>query len=198
MTGAINLLPWRLWQRRRRISQGLLLLVLGTGLVWGLCGLAWLQARQGLDRLQLQVDAVQRESEQLASSGLLKRHASAWQRDFQLQLWQKQKERFPRLLHGLADLVPGGVRITGVELRGDGMTLRGEAATDKAVESYLQQLRGSDWLQQPQVTALQARSDQESAQLPYVFTLRGQRLDLEAIAQATTAAAESEQTEADK
>lgn len=156
----MNLLPWREERRRQLIQefarQTVLVALLGAavgGYAWyhvnGLVG----HQRERNDYLRDEIAILQEDIEEISELESTKEQLLA-----RMNVIQRLQARRPQIVHlffELADTLPEGVHLTGVEQSGDDLTVRGRAVSKAQVSAYMRNLNASDWLHNPRLDVIQ-------------------------------------------
>ncbi len=159
MTPAVNLLPWRDGQRRRR--NRLFGLQLGGALAAALALIGsfalHLNAvadgqRQRNDFLQERIAEFDRRIEEVER--LRHRRRELGVRMEAIQALAARRGAFARLLEGIANTLPAGVHYQAMDLRGDVLTLRGMALSNQEVSALMRNLQEHAGFAQPRLLNL--------------------------------------------
>ena len=156
MTPAINLLPWRDWQRRRRnrlfglqlggVFAAALALILALALQ--LDSVADQQRRRNaflqdriteFDRRIEEVERLQQRRRELGA------HIEA------IQALEVQRGALARVLAEIVNTLPASVHYQTVDLRGDVLALRGVAASNQGVSRLMRNLQECPWFAAPRL-----------------------------------------------
>ena len=87
------------------------------------------------------------------------------------------------LFDSLVRTIPDGVALTNIKQDGDILTLEGRSQSNARVSAYMRNLEGSGWMTNPDLSIIEAKSQDKAAgqpaassmdtkTLPYVFTLK--------------------------
>ncbi|MEX1080486.1 MAG: PilN domain-containing protein [Halofilum sp. (in: g-proteobacteria)] len=156
----INLLPWREERRRQLIQefarQTVLVVMLGTAIG----GYAWYHVdglienqRDRNDYLRDEIALLQKDIEEIEELESTKDQLLA-----RMNVIQRLQTRRPQIVHlffELADTLPEGVHLTGVQQSGDDLTVRGRAVSKAQVSAYMRNLNASQWLQNPRLEVIE-------------------------------------------
>ena len=161
---SINLLPWREARREERRKQ--FLVSLGATLAGAAVSLLlWdLTANS-------QIDHQQSRNQHLSSRIALLDEEVAEIRDLQrkrnqliermqvIQALQGNRPVIVRLMDQLVKTVPDGVFYTSLETKSNVVSIEGVAESNNRVSSLMRKLDASDWLENPNLDAVQAAPD---------------------------------------
>ena len=160
MTPAVNFLPWREWERRRR--NGLFLLQLGGVLAAGLVvvgalavdlsgAIAAQQARNASLR-----GAIDGLNERVAEMHRLEqRRDDLLQRIKGMQALEANRAATVRLFDELASRLPEEAHYQAVALQGDVLALTGMAASSGVVAALVRNLNRSAWFEQANLVSIE-------------------------------------------
>ena len=160
----INLLPWREARRQERKKQFLI------GLGATLAGAA-LSALLGGLAVNSQIDSQQSRNQYLRTQIALLDQEVVEIRDLQrkrnqlierirvIQALQGNRPVIVRLLDQLVRTVPDGVFYTSLQTKENVVSLEGVAESNNRVSSLMRRLDASDWLENPNLDAVQAAPD---------------------------------------
>ncbi len=156
----INLLPWREERRRFLIQEFARQTVLAALLAAAMGGYGWYHVnglvqhqRDRNDYLRDEIAVLQEDIEEIEELESTKEQLLA-----RMNVIQRLQARRPQIVHlffELADTLPEGVHLTGVDQDGDSLTVRGQAVSKAQVSAYMRNLSGSDWLQNPRLEVIQ-------------------------------------------
>ena len=160
MTPAINFLPWREWERRRR--NGLFLLQLGGVLAAGLAVVGALAVDlSGAVAAQQARNASLREAiggldERVAKIHRLRqRRDDLLQRIKDVQVLEATRTEVVRLFDELASQLPEEAHYQAIELQGDVVALTGVAASSGGVAALVRNLNLSAWFEQANLISIE-------------------------------------------
>ena len=170
----INLLPWR--AERRKLKQKEFGTMLGLAAVIA-AGLSFLivmyyngQIRGQENRNGYLTTEIATVDEQLAEiEGLDKKKADLLSRKQAIECLQGQRSLMVHLFDDLVRTIPDGVKLNGIEQKGNKLTLNGSSQSNARVSAYMRNLQVSGWMGQPELTIIEARGGDKG--LPYEFTL---------------------------
>ena len=160
MIPAVNLLPWRDGQRRRRNRLfGLQLggafavaLALIGSLALHLDGVADRQSRRNAFLLD-HIAEFERRIEEVER--LRQRRRELTVRIKAVQALEARRGAVARVLEEMANTLPAGVHYQAMDLRGDVLALRGVAAGNQGVPALVRNLQESPWFAAPRLLGIQ-------------------------------------------
>ena len=96
---------------------------------------------------------------------------------------QANRSQMVHLFDSLVRTIPDGVALTNIKQDGDILTLEGRSQSNARVSAYMRNLEGSGWMTNPDLSIIEAKSQDKAAgqpaassmdtkTLPYVFTLK--------------------------
>lgn len=170
----INLLPWR--AERRKLKQKEFGTMLGLAAVIAV-GLSFLivmyyngQIRGQENRnAYLKGEIATIEKQLVEIDGLDKKKADLLSRKQAIECLQGQRSLMVHLFDDLVRTIPDGVKLNGIEQKGNKLTLNGSSQSNARVSAYMRNLQVSGWMGQPELTIIEARGGDKG--LPYQFTL---------------------------
>ena len=156
MIPAVNLLPWRDGQRRRRNRLfGLQLggvfaaaLALIGSLALHLDGVADGQRKRN-DFLQENIAEFDRRNEEVERLGHRRRELGV--RIEAIQALEARRGTAVRMLEEIVNTLPGGVHYQAMDLRGDVLALRGVASSNQGVSALMRNLQECPWFAEPRL-----------------------------------------------
>ena len=161
---SINLLPWREARREERKKQ--FLVSLGATLAGAVVSLLLWDLT-----VNSQIDHQQSRNQYLSNRIALLDEEVAEIRDLQrkrtqliermqvIQALQGNRPLIVRLMDQLVRTVPDGVFYTSLETRANVVSIEGVAESNNRVSSLMRKLDASDWLENPNLDAVQAAPD---------------------------------------
>ena len=159
MIPAVNLLPWRDRQRRRRNQVFGLQLGGALAAALALIGSFALHLnavadgqRQRNDFLQERIAQFDRRIEEVERLRHQQRELSV--RIEAIQALAARRGAFARLLEGFVSTLPAGVYYQAMDLRGDLLTLRGVASSNQEVSALMRNLQEHVWFAEPRLLNL--------------------------------------------
>ncbi|MDG2460667.1 MAG: PilN domain-containing protein [Luminiphilus sp.] len=180
---SINLLPWREGRRQRRKHQ--FLLGLGSVLIAAMLSLwVWGQV------VNIQISGQKMRNEYLGTHIRLLDQEVSEIRDLQhkrnqliarmrvIQSLQGNRPVMVRLLDQLAKAVPDGVFYTSLRTRAEVVSIQGIAESNNQVSRLLRHLEASDWLESPNLDAVQAAPDYGDQAMTFTLTVNLQLPEL--------------------
>jgi len=160
----INLLPWREARRQERKKQFLI----GLGatlagaelsvLLWGLAVNSQIDSQQSRNQyLRTQIALLDQEVVEIRD--LQRKRNQLIERIRVIQALQGNRPVIVRLLDQLVRTVPDGVFYTSLQTKENVVSLEGVAESNNRVSSLMRRLDASDWLENPNLDAVQAAPD---------------------------------------
>ena len=159
----INLLPWRAERRKQREREfygmlGIAALVagaIGVGAVMHHDAMIENQKRRnGL--LTTEISALDARITEIAD--LERKKSAMLNRKAVIEQLQASRSQMVHLFDELVRTIPEGVRLNSIKQSGDQLTLDGLAQSNARVSAYLRNLGGSEWLTNPDLTIIDART----------------------------------------
>ena len=157
----INLLPWRETRRQARKKQFLvgLAATLAGAVVslfcWDLAVNGQISHQQSRNQyLQTQIALLDEEVAEIR--GLQRKRNELIERMRVIQSLQGNRPVIVRLLDQLVKTIPDGVFYTSLETKANVVSIEGVAESNNRVSSLMRQLDSSDWLENPNLDAVQA------------------------------------------
>ena len=176
MTPAVNLLPWRDGQRRRRNRLFALqlggavaaaLAVIGS-FAWHLDGVADGQRTRNAF-LKANVAEFERRIEEVER--LRQRRRELTGRIEAIGALEAQRGVVARVLEEMVSTLPVGVHYRAMDLRGDVLTLRGVAASNQGVPALMRNFQQSPWFATPRLLGIQDAAQGASPQGGSAFSM---------------------------
>ena len=183
MTPAVNLLPWRDGQRRRR--NRLFALQLGGAVAAALAvigsfavhldGIAEGQRtrnaflRENVAEFERRIEEVER---------LRQRRRELTGRIEAIGALEAQRGVVARVLEEMVSTLPVGVHYRAMDLRGDVLTLRGVAASNQGVPALMRNFQQSPWFATPRLLGIQDAAQGASPQGGSAFSMTVVRVPL--------------------
>lgn len=184
----INLLPWRAERRKARERE--FYSMLGFAALGGvlLSALIWFyydgQISGQTERnafLTAEIDKVKAQNEEIKE--LDKKKDRLLARKKVIEELQANRSQMVHLFDSLVRTIPDGVALTNIKQDGDILTLEGRSQSNARVSAYMRNLEGSGWMTNPDLSIIEAKSQDKAAgqpaassmdtkALPYVFTLK--------------------------
>jgi len=160
----INLLPWRESRRQERKQQFLLglgaTLVGGalTVLLWGVIVNSQIDHQQSRNQyLRAEIALLDQEVAEIRD--LQRKRNQLIERMRVIQALQGNRPVIVRLLDQLVRTVPDGVFYTSLETKANVVSIEGVAESNNRVSSLMRRLDASDWLESPNLDAVQSAPD---------------------------------------
>jgi type IV pilus assembly protein PilN len=160
----INLLPWREARRQERKKQfliGLGATLAGAALsvlFWDLAVNSRIDYQQSRNQyLRTQIALLDQEVAEIRD--LQRKRNQLIERMRVIQALQGNRPVIVRLLDQLVRTVPDGVFYTSLETKANVVSIEGVAESNNRVSSLMRRLDASDWLENPNLDAVQAAPD---------------------------------------
>ena len=160
----INLLPWREARRQERNKQfliGLGATLAGAAmsvLFWDLAVNSQIDYQQSRNQyLRTQIALLDQEVAEIRD--LQRKRNQLIERMRVIQALQGNRPVIVRLLDQLVRTVPDGVFYTSLETKANVVSIEGVAESNNRVSSLMRRLDASDWLENPNLDAVQAAPD---------------------------------------
>ena len=157
----INLLPWREARRQERKKQflvGLGATVVGAALavlLWDVMVNAQIDYQQSRNQhLRTHIALLDQEVAEIRD--LQRKRSQLIERMRVIQALQGNRPVIVRLLDQLVRTVPDGVFYTSLETKANVVSIEGVAESNNRVSSLMRRLDASDWLENPNLDAVQA------------------------------------------
>lgn len=157
----INLLPWREARRQERKKQflvGLGATVVGAALavlLWDVMVNAQIDYQQSRNQhLRTHIALLDQEVAEIRD--LQRKRNQLVERMRVIQALQGNRPVIVRLLDQLVRTVPDGVFYTSLEAKANVVSIEGVAESNNRVSSLMRRLDASDWLENPNLDAVQA------------------------------------------
>ncbi len=172
----INLLPWRETRRqarKQRFLLGLFATLLG-GVVslfcWDLVVNGQMSHQQSRNR-HLQIQIVLLDDEVAEIRDLQRKRQRLIERIRVVQALQKNRPVTVRLLEQFVRTLPDGVFYTSVEAASNAVSIEGVAASNNRVSSLMRQLGASEWLENPNLDAVESAPQYGDQATTFALTL---------------------------
>lgn len=161
---AVNLLPWREEQRRRRQQRFLFALCIavlaGAGAVYAarLTVQGLLADQQARNRvLHHEIEILDDRLEELAR--LESRRDQLLARMQVIAELQRSRPLAVQLFHELVEILPAGVQLVDVAQTGNRIVLEGMAESNSSVAALMRNIDSSRWLQAPRLELVESAAD---------------------------------------
>lgn len=179
----INLLPWRAERRaqRQREFYGMLGLAAIAGVLLSI--LIWFHYSQQVagqkarnQFLTDEITKVEQQNEEIKALDRQKERLLA--RKQVIEQLQADRSQMVHLFDSLVRTIPDGVVLRSIKQEGEILTLEGRAQSNARVSTYMRNLEGSGWMTQPDLSIIEAKSEDAKGgapvgrALPYAFSLR--------------------------
>lgn len=165
MATRINLLPWREDRRQQQKKEfvGMLVaaLILGVGVVYA--GDSYYQGRieyqeRRNELLRSEIDKLDDRLQEI--SELKKTKKRLIQRMNVIQDLQKGRPQIVHLFEQLVTTLPEGLYLERINEQGDSLAIEGVAESNARVSDYMENLEGSPWLTEPNLSVVQVKDSQ--------------------------------------
>ncbi|MEA9556611.1 PilN domain-containing protein [Xanthomonas nasturtii] len=184
----INLLPWRAERRKAREREFYSMLgfaalggVLLSLLIWFYYDAQISGQTERNAFLTAEIDKVKAQNEEIKE--LDKKKDRLLARKKVIEELQANRSQMVHLFDSLVRTIPDGVALTNIKQDGDILTLEGRSQSNARVSAYMRNLEGSGWMTNPDLSIIEAKSQDKAAgqpaassmdtkALPYVFTLK--------------------------
>ncbi|MCC4599876.1 PilN domain-containing protein [Xanthomonas melonis] len=184
----INLLPWRAERRKAREREFYSMLgfaalggVLLSGLIWFYYDAQISGQTERNAFLTTEIEKVKAQNEEIKE--LDKKKDRLLARKKVIEELQANRSQMVHLFDSLVRTIPDGVALTNIKQDGDILTLEGRSQSNARVSTYMRNLEGSGWMTNPDLSIIEAKSQDKAAgqpvasamdtkTLPYVFTLK--------------------------
>lgn len=177
----INLLPWRAELRRRKRAEYLSILGVCAAIaatVWGGIHfyhkelIAQQEARNAylseqikfLDRKIEEIKALEKEKENLIA------------RMKAIETLQTSRPIVVHLFDELVSTLPEGVYLTSVVQNGSNVTIKGLAQSNARVSNYMRNVESSEWIRNPNLTIIEAKSEDGRRIANFTLTFQQKQL----------------------
>lgn len=175
MSTRINLLPWREAARKRRQQRfyGMLGAAVAAGaLIWGgvhmhFAGRIDYQEQRN-DLLRAEISRLDQRIAKIRKLEETKQRLIS-----RMEVIQKLQQGRPRIVHLFeqwSETLPEGVYLDSLVEKGDTITIDGLAESNARVSSYMENLHGSPWMADPDLTVIEVR--QSNGRRVSDFTLK--------------------------
>jgi type IV pilus assembly protein PilN len=182
----INLLPWRAERRAQRQTEFYAMLGLAAAAGVLLSFAIWFHysqqiSGQNVRNQYLQAEIAKVEEQIVQIEALDKQKDRLLARKKVIEQLQANRSQMVHLFDSLVRTIPDGVALASIKQEGDILTLEGRSQSNARVSSYMRNLEGSGWMTNPDLSIIEAKSQEpgataaparESRALPYVFTLQ--------------------------
>jgi type IV pilus assembly protein PilN len=181
---AINLLPWREEERKKR--QRDFGIALGGAFVAAIAGIMitffiysqMISTQEGrnnrltdeiaiLDKDIKEIDALERQKERLLARMEI------------IDELQKSRPEIVHLFDEISRQLPEGVYLTGMKQTGSRVEIRGVAQSSTRVSALMRQIDASEWLTDPEVERVETKSTGSQRQSEFVVYLKQRQPDAE-------------------
>ena len=180
----INLLPWRETRRQERKKQflvGLVATLAGAALslfCWDLAVNGRISHQQSRNQhLQAQIALLDEEVAEIRD--LQRKRNQLIERMRVIQALQGNRPVVVRLLDQLVRTVPDGVFYTSLKTTANMVSIEGVAESNNRVSSLMRRLDGSDWLENPNLDAVQTAPEYGEQATTFALTVNLQLTEKE-------------------
>lgn len=179
----INLLPWRAERRAQRQKEFYGMLGLAAAIAVGLSLLVWFYYNGQIDGQRERNDYLTQQTSELDKQikeieELDKQKSRLLARKKVIEELQANRSQMVHLFDSLVRTIPDGVVLTSLKQEGDMLTLEGRSQSNARVSTYMRNLEGSGWMTKPELSIIEAKSDDKAPSairaaraLPYQFKL---------------------------
>ncbi|HMM45359.1 MAG TPA: PilN domain-containing protein [Candidatus Macondimonas sp.] len=162
MAHHINLLPWREQQRKNDQRQFFISLAGAAIVALGGVFLVSSYVQTHIDRQNARNARIEAENRQLDTQiaeirDLQKLRQSLIERMRIIEELQDQRTTSVHLFDELINTLPDGVTLLVMRQEGNQITLEGQAQSNARVSSYMKNLDGSPWFQNPQLVVIETK-----------------------------------------
>jgi len=181
---AINLLPWREAERKKRQRDfgialgGALVAAIAAIVVTFLAYSQMISTQEDrnnrlteeiaiLDKDIKEIDALERQKERLLARMEI------------IDQLQKSRPEIVHLFDELSRQLPEGVYLTGMKQTGSRVEIRGVAQSSTRVSALMRQIDASEWLTDPEVERVETKSTGSQRQSEFVVYLKQRQPDVE-------------------
>jgi type IV pilus assembly protein PilN len=158
----VNLLPWRVAERKRRQQQFAVAAVAAvgaalavTGLLWLLVG-GWIDTQNdknqllkteiaALDKLITEIDGLEEQKRRLVARMEI------------IETLQRSRPEVVHLFDQLAQTLPEGVYLTSVKQTSRRLEIKGIAQSHTRVSEFMRQIDASPWLADPELEVVETK-----------------------------------------
>jgi len=182
----INLLPWRAERRAQRQKEFYAMLGLAAAAGVFLSFAIWFHysqqiSGQNVRNQYLQAEIAKVEQQIVQIEALDKQKDRLLARKKVIEQLQANRSQMVHLFDSLVRTIPDGVALANIKQEGDILTLEGRSQSNARVSTYMRNLEGSGWMTNPDLSIIEAKSQEpgaaavkssDSRALPYVFTLK--------------------------
>ncbi len=174
---AINLLPWREAERKKRqrdfgVALGGAVVAAIAVIIISMFAFAQMissqQARN--DRLVAEIAELQKSIEEI--DGLERQKERLLARMEIIEQLQKSRPEIVHLFDELTRQLPEGVYLTGMKQTGSRVEIRGVAQSSTRVSALMRQIDASEWLSDPEVERVETKQAGNSRQSEFVVYLK--------------------------
>lgn len=182
----INLLPWRAERRAQRQKEFYAMLGLAAAAGIILSFAIWFHysqqiSGQNVRNQYLQAEIAKVEQQIVQIEALDKQKDRLLARKKVIEQLQANRSQMVHLFDSLVRTIPDGVALANIKQEGEILTLEGRSQSNARVSTYMRNLEGSGWMTNPDLSIIEAKSQEpgaaaanasDSRALPYVFTLK--------------------------
>ncbi len=182
----INLLPWRAERRAQRQKEFYAMLGLAAAAGVFLSFAIWFHYSQQISgqivrNQYLEAEIAKVDQQIVEIEALDKQKDRLLARKKVIEQLQANRSQMVHLFDSLVRTIPDGVALANIKQEGDILTLEGRSQSNARVSTYMRNLEGSGWMTNPDLSIIEAKSEEpaagvakssDSRALPYVFTLK--------------------------
>ena len=178
---AINLLPWREAERKKRQRDfgvamgGAVVVGIAVIMLTMLAFSQMISSQQSRnDRLVAEIAELQKSIEEI--DGLERQKERLLARMEIIEQLQKSRPEIVHLFDELTRQLPEGVYLTGMKQTGSRVEIRGVAQSSTRVSALMRQIDASDWMSDPEVERVETKQAGSSRQSEFVVYLKQKRI----------------------
>lgn len=180
----INLLPWRAERRVQRQKEFYGMLGVAAAVSVLLALFIWFYYNGQIDGQNdrnafLQGEITKLDAQIKEIEALDKQKDRLLARKKVIEELQANRSQMVHLFDSLVRTIPDGVVLSSIKQDGNILTLQGRSQSNARVSTYMRNLEGSGWMTKPDLSVIEAKSDDKAAPiaaagraLPYVFSLK--------------------------
>jgi len=180
----INLLPWRAERRVQRQKEFYGMLGVAAAVSVLLALFIWFYYNGQIDGQNdrnafLKGEITKLDAQIKEIEALDKQKDRLLARKKVIEELQANRSQMVHLFDSLVRTIPDGVVLSSIKQDGNILTLQGRSQSNARVSTYMRNLEGSGWMTKPDLSVIEAKSDDKAAPiaaagraLPYVFSLK--------------------------
>ena len=177
---AINLLPWREAERKKRQRDfgvamgGAVVAAIAVIMVTMFAFAQMISAQESRnDRLTDEIAELEKSIKEI--DGLERQKERLLARMEIIEQLQKSRPEIVHLFDELTRQLPEGVYLTGMKQTGSRVEIRGVAQSSTRVSALMRQIAASDWIGDPEVERVETKQSGNSRQSEFVVYLKQKR-----------------------